>query len=398
MTARVLGALSKAGDTVDPGGLGRFVRMAGSSIAGRDAAAWVTHFLNACYYGVPRGSRDLENLRIAWGVLTTYWHQLGGGPLRAYHLRRFHHSFRAARSTGGSRYPRGLLDRDQLVDGAAQLVGPWFNEARSDPGRIGWGVVFQTSADHDLYVPEVRLRRTRLRPISPPAAPPSEQTWHTYQQVPIPGVDDLVAVLEATETWSHFATDVGRFTALRSGPLRGQTFEIEVIAELARHLPMLTRGYVTVTQVLDRSQPAALQDQVAILAANVARRGPDAPEVLPATGNPTHLVELTTHTGHFLGRARNYLLVFETGDGAYVRTIGNWDPMPWYVRLSYAYEGADAQRTFWGLESPEHSMLRQFARAAARRQRARGQTPRIPAELESASQKDHDDDHQRRRR
>ena len=83
--------------------------------------------------------------------------------------------------------------------------------------------------------------------------------------------------------------------------------------------------------------------------------------ILPATGTPTHLVELTTHSGHFLGRARNYLLIFDTGDGAYVRTIGNWDPMPWYVQLSYAYQGADAQRTFWGLESPEHSMLRQFA-------------------------------------
>ena len=75
-------------------------------------------------------------------------------------------------------------------------------------------------------------------------------------------------------------------------------------------------------------------------------------------------------------------MLFEIDDRAYVRTVGNWDPMPWYVRLSYAYEGADAQRAFWGLESPERSMLRQFARAAARRQRARGESPRIPPELE----------------
>ena len=66
-----------------------------------------------------------------------------------------------------------------------------------------------------------------------------------------------------------------------------------------------------------------------------------------------------------------------------MRTVGNWDPMPWYVRLSYGYKGADAQRTFWGLESPEHSMLRQFARAAARRQRSRGETPVMPPELEA---------------
>ena len=247
-------------------------------------------------------------------MLTTYWHRLGGGPLRAYHLRQVHQSFRAARSADGSQYPRGLLDRDQLEGGAARLLGPWFGEARSDPTRIGWGVVFETPADRALYVPEVRLRRSRRRPISPPTAPPSEQIWHTYRQVPIPGVDDVVAVLEATESWSHFATDVGRFTALRSGPLRGQTFEVEAIAELARHLPMLTRAYVTVTRVLDRSQADALRDRVAVLAANVARGGADEPEVLPAMGRPTHLIELTTHAGHFLGRGRNYLLLFESDD------------------------------------------------------------------------------------
>lgn len=128
------------------------------------------------------------------------------------------------------------------------------------------------------------------------------------------------------------------------------------------------------TQVLDRSQPPELRDKVALPATNVTRHGFNEPVILPATGTPTHLVELTTHSGHFLGRARNYLLIFDTADGAYVRTIGNWDPMPWYVQLSYAYQGADAQRTFWGLESHEHSMLREFARAAARR-RARGETP-----------------------
>jgi len=70
--------------------------------------------------------------------------------------------------------------------------------------------------------------------------------------------------------------------------------------------------------------------------------------------------------------------VFETDVGAYIRTVGNWDPMPWYVRLSYSYAGADAQRAFWGFESTEESMLRQFARAAARRQPAREETPPLP--------------------
>ena len=383
MTGRAPGPLSKATKGLDARGLGRFAGMAGSSIAGRSAVDWVTHFLNASYYGVPRESRDLAHLRVAWAVLTTYWHQLDGGPLGARHVRRFHQSFRAARSPEGSRYPRGLLDRNQLEGGAVRLLGDWFAEALADPERIGRGVVYQTSAERASYQPEVRQRAARLGPLSPPAAAPSEQTWHTYPPVPIPRVDDLVAVLEASDTWSHFPTDVSRFTALRSGPLQGQTFEIEAIAELARHAPMLTRGYVTVTRVLDRSQPDALGEQVAAMSANLARMPHDEPAVLPPGARPTHLIELTTHEGHFLGRARNYLILFETDERAYMRTVGNWDPMPWYVRLSYGYKGADAQRTFWGLESPEHSMLRQFARAAARRQRSRGETPVMPPELEA---------------
>jgi len=382
MTSALRGPMMKARAAVDVRGLGGFAGMAGSSIARRSAANWVTHFLNASYYGVPRDRRDLGNLRVAWAVLTTYWHQLGGDKLGARQVRRFHHSFRDSGSSGGSHYPRTLLDRDQLESGAGRLLGPWFHEAKADPARTGWGVVFETAAERAAYEPEVRLRHARLGSISPPRAALSEQTWHTYRHVPIPGVDDLVAVLQATDAWSHFPTDVGRFTALRSGPLSGQTFEIEAIAEVARHVPMLTRGYVTVTGVLDRSQPDALREQVTLLVSNVARCGRAEPDVLPPNGSPTHLLELTTHSGHFLGCARNYLLLFETPDGAYIRAVGNWDPMPWYVRLSYAYQGADAQRAFWGLESPQQSMLRQFARAAARRQRARGESPRMPPELE----------------
>lgn len=376
--------MSSAAAAIDPRGTGRFARMAGSSIAGRDAVAWVTHFLNASYYGVPRGTRDLENLRIAWAVLTTYWYQLGGRALGAHDVRRFHHSFRSVRSPGASQYPRGVLDRDQLERGASRLLGPWFEDANADPGRLGWGVAFATAADRAKYQPELRLRRGAIGALIPPRAPLVEQTWHTYEPVPIPGVDDLVAVLETTEMWSHYATDIGRFTGLRPGPLHGQTFEIEAIAELARHAPMLTRGYVTVTKVLERSRPDDLREQLAVMSANLARMRQQEPAVLPPGANPTHVIELTTHAGHFLGRARNYLVRFEIGDRAYVRTVGNWDPMPWYVRLSYAYEGADAQRAFWGLESPERSMLRQFARAAARRQRARGESPTIPPELQTA--------------
>src|ERR1700754_2026728 len=52
----------------------RFARMTGSSIAGRDAAPWVTDFLNAAYYRRAVADREVDDLRLAFSVLTTYWY------------------------------------------------------------------------------------------------------------------------------------------------------------------------------------------------------------------------------------------------------------------------------------------------------------------------------------
>src|SRR3954471_12660267 len=52
----------------------RFARMTGSSIAGRDAAPWVTDFLNAAYYRRAVDDREVDDLRLAFSVLTTYWY------------------------------------------------------------------------------------------------------------------------------------------------------------------------------------------------------------------------------------------------------------------------------------------------------------------------------------
>ena len=81
---------------------------------------------------------------------------------------------------GGSQYPRGLLDRYQLERGASRLLGPWFDEATGDPGRLGWGVAFETVAERATYQPELRYGRAALGALSPPRAPLTEQTWHTY--------------------------------------------------------------------------------------------------------------------------------------------------------------------------------------------------------------------------
>src|SRR6185437_6682367 len=80
-----------AGPAAKPGGPVRFARMTGSSIAGRDAAGWVTDFLNAAYYRRPVAERDVDDMRLAFAILTTYWYQREvPRRLRLTDLRGFH--------------------------------------------------------------------------------------------------------------------------------------------------------------------------------------------------------------------------------------------------------------------------------------------------------------------
>jgi hypothetical protein len=100
----------------------RFARMAGSSIAGRDAAAWMTDFLNAAYYRHPVEGRQVDDLRLAFGVLTTYWYrEARSRHLRMSDLRAFHRAFGAHRfATAES--ARGLLNREEHLVVDRQLV------------------------------------------------------------------------------------------------------------------------------------------------------------------------------------------------------------------------------------------------------------------------------------
>jgi hypothetical protein len=131
----------------------RFARMAGSSIAGRDAAPWITDFLNAAYYRCPPGRRDVDDLRLAFCILTTAWYRKPAGQkLRLTDLAAFHRAFGADRfdtSTSG----RGVLDREQLLAGAARLLGPWFPAAYADDARRAWGIAFPTVAEREALRP-----------------------------------------------------------------------------------------------------------------------------------------------------------------------------------------------------------------------------------------------------
>src|SRR4051794_34876170 len=103
-----------------PGPLG-FAKMAGSSICGRGAAPWVTDFLNAAYYRRPAAERDVDDLRFAFSVLTTYWYRKDPTRrLRVTDLPAFHRAYGNDRLVGD-----GRLDRDQLERGAQKLIGEW---------------------------------------------------------------------------------------------------------------------------------------------------------------------------------------------------------------------------------------------------------------------------------
>jgi hypothetical protein len=348
----------------------RFARMSGSSIAGPDAAGWITDFLNAAYYRRDPAGREVDDLRLASAIVTTRWHLLGHRRLRLSDAVPFHSAFGRDRFVDGARSARGTLDRSQLLDGAARLLGPWFPDAYGDAGRRGWGIAFESPDERSAYDPEVRLRMARLGSSTPPEAPGREQTWHTYPAVEVPSSDAVIGALSQPETWPDYASALGRFTPLRRGGLAGQTFEIEVVAWAAQGRPIFTRGYVTITTVVSGEDPEALRRYIDELNDGLARFGRDEPPAVGKDAEPVLAFDLTTHEGHFMGRSKNRLVLFEEQGRAYVRAAGTWDPMPWHIEQAYRRAGRDAQHAFWGqTDDPEESMLDQIAlllgRAAA---------------------------------
>jgi hypothetical protein len=343
-------------------GPAQFAGMIGSSIAAKNSTDWVLHFLNAAYYTKGDDERDLEDLHLAHTVLTTHWHRLGR-RLRTTDVHHFHQAFRRARD-GGSHYPAGRLDREQLEHGAQALHGDWFLEANADPTRRGWGVAFESVEERRAYRPEARLESGAFAQLSPPVSDKEEMTWLAYEPVEVPSIARVEAALRKPETWQDYGSEIGRFTAVRSGGLEGQTFEIEVVAEIAPHVPMFTRGYVTVTRILDRGDRSALEEYVAGINAALAEQGDGGPAV-PDGASAALVIELTTHTGHFIGNAISRLVLFDHHEKSFIRDVGSWDPMPWYIRLPYHLQGETAQHAFWGSGLPRQSMLHQIALVTA---------------------------------
>jgi hypothetical protein len=339
-----------------------FARMAGSSIAGRDAAPWITDFLNAAYYRRPVEAREVDDLRLAFAVLTTAWQRKGSGRLHLADLAAFHRAFGADRfATEAS--ARGTLDREQLLAGGARLLGDWFPAAYADDARRGWGIAFETEAERAAHDPGCRLALARVGALTPEHAPLEEQTWHTYPAVRMPSAEAVVGAITRPETWPDYASELGRFTPLRPGGLAGQTFEIEVAAGTARGLPVFTRGYVTITALVTPDDAGALAAWHEAVEDGLARYGEDEPRAVPEGGTLLVGFDLTTHAGHFMGAGHNRLLLFEHDGAAWLRAAGTWDPMPWHVDRAYRLAGKEAQHAFWGEGEIERlSMLHQIAR------------------------------------
>lgn len=345
-----------------PGSPLRFARMTGSSIAGRDAAGWITDFLNAAYYRRPVGDREVDDMRLAFAILTTYWYRLQTRRrLRLTDLREFHNAY-GRRRFDTEQSGRGLLSRAQLLEGAVRLLGDWFPEAYADDARRAWGIAFPSVEERNAYDPDRRLELARLGKLTPESAPPDRQTWHTYPPVEMPSVEGVVGALTRPETWPDYASELGRFTPLRAGGLDGQTFEIDVAAGTESGRPIFTRGYVTITRLVTPDDPDALRAYFEELEAGLAKYGDGEPRAVPEGGQPVVGFDLTTHENHFMGAGHNRLILYTHGDHVWVRAAGTWDPMPWHVEQSYRRAGRAAQHAFWGQGGVVRlSMLHQLA-------------------------------------
>ena len=178
----------------------------------------------------------------------------------------------------------------------------------------------------------------------------------------MPSAEAVVGALTKPETWPDYASEIGRFTPVRTGGLAGQTFEIEVAAGTEHGRPVYLRGYVTITRLVTPDGPDELRAYVDELNEGLARYGRDEPPAVPEGATPVVGFDLTTHEGHFMGSGNNRLVLYEEDGQAKVRAAGTWDPMPWHLEQAYQRAGRDAQHAFWGQGGLVHqSMLHQAA-------------------------------------
>jgi hypothetical protein len=243
------GVVHRAGPLRAPGGV--VDRRSGRRRVGTD-------FLNAAYYRRDPAEREVDDLRLAFVIVTTHWSHKDRRRLHLADVTPFHRCFGRLRLTAGARSPRGTLNREQLLEGAAHMFGDWFPDAYRDGARRGWGIVEVSSGER------------------------------------------VIDALTRVEAWPDYASETGRFTALRDSHLDGQMFEIEVAAGTAAGVPVFQRGYVTVTRLVGRDDPEALRAYFEELEDGLVRFSDHGERATPEDGTPIFGMDLTTHRGHFM--------------------------------------------------------------------------------------------------
>ena len=139
------------------------------------------------------------------------------------------------------------------------------------------------------------------------------------------------------------------------------------MARLVPRLPAYTRGYVTVTGLRTAEDAGSLRAYVDELNEAMVRIGRDEPPVVPDGATPLAAFDLTTHEGHFMGDARNRLLLYESQGTAWLRAAGTWDEMPFPLDQAFRRTGRESQARFWGEAEEDASMLHQIAIQAGAR-------------------------------
>lgn len=340
--------------------------LTGSAISDAASVAWTRQLLNAAYFNKPEGQRDVADLRLALGILNTWWHCHGYRKIRVFDLPAFDRAFGTRLMLGAARFGGATLDREHLLDGAARVIGPWFPEAWADDERRAWGIAFRTADERAEYEPDRRFHVAGFGPLAPPRAPDEERDWHTYPPVPVDSAERVVELLARPETWPDYTCDLGMFTSLTAGDLMGQTFEVEILMPVPG-IVHPSRAYVTATRLHNLDHPDGLHAYTRYLNESLARWGEGGSVAVPEGARPLMTLDLTSHLGHFLGRARNTLLVYEEAGQGYLSAVGTWDPMTPHIKAAYDAWGHILQQEFWSDEEPAKSMLCQVARAGRTR-------------------------------
>jgi hypothetical protein len=123
---------------------------------------------------------------------------------------------------------------------------------------------------------------------------------------------------------------------------------------------VFTRGYVTITALVTADDEDARSAWVDDVRRGFAAR---ADELNPVPdGAEVHAgFDLTCHEHHFMGNAKNRLVLYTHQGRSYLRAAGSWDPMQPHLAQLYDRVGRYSQHAFWGMESPRESMLHQIA-------------------------------------